>query len=141
MLKARDLIANTEDRLDIAGKIYRDLSGSSRTGLSVKRYGKIVLIDDNNDKWLVNFDDYDDSLEDVIEYILSGREDDDYSYYYNRFYSTCPSLYSRVGPGKYNANLPGLVQYLKNCDLTNDQIEIVFNEIGENLMSALTTDE
>lgn len=141
MFKASKVIDNAESRLAIAQKAYYDFSGKSKSGLTLTRYGDIILVDDDYDKWLADFDDYDDSFEDVVEYILSGAEEDDVSDYYDRLCANCPVLYSRIGSGEHNNDLHGLVECLRAHELTDEQIEMIFDEIGEDLESALIPEE
>jgi hypothetical protein len=142
MFKVVDLLDSTEKRLAIAKKVYCDFVGKSKNGgLTLTRYDGIILVDDDYDKWLANFIDYDDSLEGVIEAILCGKLDGDISDCYNQLCSDCPALYSRISSGEYNGDLSELVEYLKEQKLNDWQIEDIFNEIGEDIESALTSEE
>jgi hypothetical protein len=137
MFKALELIEEYKIRFENAEKIYRDFSGNSKNGLTVTRYGNFVLVDDDSDKWIAYFDDYDDALEYIIKDVISGNIVDICDCYNDLCYE-CPAMYSRIGSGEYNKNLDNFVEVLKKNKVTDDQIKIIFEEIGEDLESVLT---
>lgn len=133
---ATNLIAEAEGSIKHARDILRDLDGSNRNGgLTITEYGAYVLVDDGADRWISTYDDFDSALFSVITAALNGK------YYsedrrearkdaYDALCSDCPCLYSRIGSGAHNNDLPSLVVELES-DLDEDQIAEIFEEIGE----------
>lgn len=98
-----DIIDTYKARIDAAESVERELTGKKRDGLSLQEIGDYTIVDDGQDRWIVETDKYNDGVEEVLTDILEGRFEpcDDEGHiaesYYNRLCSITSCIYSRIG--------------------------------------------
>lgn len=128
-----DAMETATNNLATANAILADLDGGRKSCLTITGYGEYVLVDDGSDRWIASEADFQESLDTVINAALDGvydADDEGKKEAYDDLCYECDALYSRIGTGKYNRDLPGLRDLLADC-CDEDEIADLFREICE----------
>lgn len=128
-------ITDVEQRLEIARGIDSELDGEIQGGLSIQRIGHCKIVDDGNDKWMTDHDDFEEAREAIIEMALNGelREQDidarqphDNVEWYDVFCGETDAIYSRLG---CVGDRDSVIERMKE-DGQDEHIESVLEELG-----------
>lgn len=133
----RNVIDEVQSNLEVAEKLYKDFAGKKREGgLCLSFYVKYLIVDDGQDRWLGEVEDYQSALDDVCKKAMEGKYGDDgISDAYSDLCSDCGAMYSRIGTGEYNGNIGELVAELGKT-LSRGTIGEICEELGIDLDDA-----
>jgi hypothetical protein len=127
----RKVILEARTNLDRAEDIFADLSGQKQRGLTLTHYGPYLIVDDDQDRWLCHEVDYQEACDKVLADAVAGKytDDDGDGEWYSDLCGECQALYSRIGSGLHNDDVPGLEKLLLQ-DLAEEQVQEIFGELG-----------
>jgi hypothetical protein len=101
---AFEAIEAAETRLELAKRIGAELDGSRPNDLAVREVGDYTIVDDEQDRWIQDTDNFTESAEEFIGEIVKGDRYDGMSVeeiadteWYTDFCMACGTLYSRIG--------------------------------------------
>jgi hypothetical protein len=96
-------------------------------------WGDYIVVDDGQDRWLVDVGEFQDALDDILELAMSGSyggddEREAMAEAYNGLCDCCPALYSNLVAGRHNDDVDGLRELL-DVSLSDEQIDDIFRAL------------
>ncbi len=125
--KAKHLITEARERIDLAEQVYDSLRGTRTSTYRVKEYDHgFVMVDDGQDRWLSSSEDYSAALYQVVQGVIDDKIEEDDAY--ERLCDKCGCLYSRNGSGDYNDDLSGLRVLIEDSRVAD--ADEIFADLG-----------
>jgi hypothetical protein len=128
----RNALAEAEGNLELARRIWRDLSGgnSDHSGVSIEIVGPYLLVSDTQDVWLTTTEEYQDALDSIVKNAANGEYDsENESEAYSDLCGECPAMFSVIGQGEYNGRIPELIERISAC-VSESEVEEICERIG-----------
>ena len=76
---SRSVLTEAESNLELAKRIWRDLSGSNadHSGVSIEIIGPYLLVSDTQDVWLTTTEEYQGALDSIVKSAAGGEYTDE----------------------------------------------------------------